>query len=125
MRGEPVPSSRLERELARMLSLVAKTDEDFERLVVLVRADGLGALASFAMRGRVLDVVSLPDGSALVQTTFSMSAKDFAATQIAPLMIDDDLGGMPCFAASHLEVAAAASSFEDVLYLLGDGIEIL
>jgi hypothetical protein len=125
MRGESVASSRLESELARMLSLVAKTDEDFERVVVLVRPEGLGALASFEMRGRVLDVVSLPDGSALVQTTFSMSAKDFAATQIAPLMLDDDLGGLPCFAASHLEVAAAASSFDDVLYLLGEALEIL
>ena len=120
-----VPSSRLVAELARMMEDVAKTDEDFERLVLLVRAPALPGLRSFAMRGRVLDVVSLPDGAALVETSFSMSAKDFAAAQIGPLMLDEDLGGVPCLASSQLEVAAAAASFEDVLYVLGDAIELL
>ena len=125
MRGDAVDSSRLVRELARMLELVARTDEDFERLVLLVRTSGLDALRSPALRGRVMDVVSLPDGSALVQTTFSMSARAFAAAQLGPLMLDEELGGVPCFGASRVEVAAAASSFEDALYLLGDGVEVL
>ncbi len=125
MRGEDVDESRLVQELARMLELARLTNEDFERLVLLVRPHALEGLRSPAMRGRVLDVVSLPDGSALVQTTFAMSAAAFAGAQIGPLFLDDDLGGVPCFAASQLEVAAAAGSFEDALYVLGDAVAIV
>ncbi len=125
MRGDPVDSSRLVRELARMLELARRTGEDFDRLVLLVRAEGLAVLRSLAMRGRVIDVVALPDGSALVHTTFSMSARDFAASQLGPLLLDEQIGGVACFGASQIEVAAAASSFEDALYLLGESVEIL
>jgi len=125
LRGEKVDESRLVSELARMLELVARTNEDFERLVLLVRASALEGLRSPAMRGRVLDVVALPDGSALVQTTFAVSAAAIVGTQLAPLFLDEDLGGVPCCASSQLEVAAAAISFEDALYLLGDAVAIV
>ena len=54
-----------------------------------------------------------------------MSAASFAGAQLGALLGDAELGGIACFASSQLEVAAAARSFDDALYVLGDAVAIV
>ena len=124
--GEPVDRTVLVAELERMLRLVTATDAGFDRAVLLIRRRSPLALRSDVVR----DVYTLPDGSALVSTSWIRSAEARIADWLegeahAARAEHDDPRGVPCFRAAQLEIARAAASYEDALYLLGDSVRFL
>lgn len=124
-RGEDVQKTELVVQLERMLALVARTDADFEALVVMVKRR-----SRLPRDPDVVELRTLPDGTALVYTPWPVSsrgavAEDLAAAHPEWVCEHDDPRGVPCFRASQLDVAAAATSYADALYLLGETASFL
>jgi hypothetical protein len=129
-RGERVDDSLLVSELARMFELVQRTDADFDRLVFLLQPGALVTIATQEMAAHVVGVIALPDGSTIVQTSWSMAGRDLAIDAIDAqhpgwTSANGDPRGVPCFRASQIEVGAAGASYDDALYLLGDTVAFL
>jgi hypothetical protein len=118
-RGEPVEKTQLVRELERMLRLVARTDADFEALCVMVRRT-----TRLRADHDCVELRTLPDGSAIIYTPWPVSSRPTIEAELAEakpvwLAEHDDPRGVPCFRASSLDIASAALSYDDALYLLG------
>jgi hypothetical protein len=124
-RGEEVEKTELVAQLERMLQLVARTDADFEALVIMVRRR-----SRLRPDGDVVELRTLADGSALIYTPWPVSSRrtleeDLAAAHPGWLCEHDDPRGVPCFRASALDIATAALSYDDALYLLGEQASFL
>jgi hypothetical protein len=124
-RGDDVGKSELVAQLERMLLLVARTDADFEAVVVMLRRK-----TKLRRDHDIIELRTLHDGTALVLTPWPVSSKpaleaELAAAHPSWVSEHDDPRGIPCFRASQLDVAAAAASYEDALYVLGDAASYL
>lgn len=125
--GENVDRTVLVEQLEKMLGLVRSTAAAFDELVVLVgRRTPLGPEAVLgASHARAIH--ALPDGSALVHTTWTVAEREQLVRVLlrdrpAWLAEHDDPRGFALIRSSLLDVARAASSYADVLYLLGDDV---
>lgn len=126
--GQPVERTVLVSELERMLSQVARTDGDFDQLVLLVQREQALTLAKGGRAPNAHAAFTLPDGTAIIHTTWTFSQRRRAVRAIAKqngawLGQHEDRQGVPCFRASQLEIARAAASYQDALYILGDGVK--
>lgn len=125
--GERVERTVLVQQLEKMLGLVRTTATAFEEVIVLVRRrtalgpeEGLRAAHARAVH-------TLPDGSALVHTTWTVADREELFRLLAReapgwLAEHEDPRGIPSLRSSQLDIARAASSYEDALYLLGDDV---
>lgn len=119
--GKPVPKTELMSELERMFRLVARTDADFESVVMILQRK-----TRFPWDPDVLEAVSLKDNTALVHTPWPISSCDVLPEELLAredwIEHHEDPRGVPCFRVSLLHVAVAAKSYEDVLRILGESI---
>lgn len=125
--GEKVDRTVLVEQLEKMLGLVRSTAAAFDEAVVLVRRTS--ALAPSDMFGapHARAIHTLPDGSALVHTTWTVAEKEELARVLlrdrpAWMAEHEDPRGIAVLRSSLLDVARAASSYDDVLYLLGEDV---
>ncbi len=119
--GKPVPKTELMSELERMFRLVARTDADFESVVMIIQRK-----SHFPWDPDILEAISLKDGTALVHTPWPISSCDVLPEELVAredwIQDHEDPRGVPCFRVSLLHVATAARSYEDAVRILGESI---
>src|SRR4051812_31730964 len=75
MEGRPVERTVLVSELERMLGDVTRTDGDFDQLVVLVQREEAMTLRKGERAPNAHAAYTLPDGSAIIHTTWTFSQR--------------------------------------------------
>jgi hypothetical protein len=116
----------LVRELERMLRQVARTDADFDTLVIMVRRQ-TPLVIEVGPASDVQDAYQLGDDAVVVHTSWLVSARGTfrrrLGDDLARWVIEhDDRRGVPCLRAGKLEIARAGASYEDALHLLGEHV---
>lgn len=125
--GEKVERTLLVAELERMLGLVRTTAVAFDDVVVLVRRRTALEVPPGARAPDLYATHTLPDGAALLHSTWTMAQRHdlFAVLTTCHeewLGEHDDPRGIPVLRASQLDIARAASSYDDAIYMLGSDI---
>ena len=119
--GKPVPKTELMSELERMFRLVARTDSDFESVVMVIQRKH-----RFPWDPDILEAHSLKDGTAVIHTPWPISSCDVLPEELLAredwLEEHTDERGVACFRVSLLPSAIGASSYEDLIRGLGDAI---
>lgn len=128
--GKRVDRTVLVEQLERMLGLVRATNTAFDDVVLLVRRRTPLEIAPGHRAPDAYAVHTLPDGSALVHTTWTMQDKDdfFRVLDLNHrdwIEDHDDVRGIAVLRGSQLEVARAATSYEDALYVLGADVTFM
>ncbi len=125
--GERVERTVLVAELERMLGMVRTTAVAFDDAVVLVRRRTALEVPAGSRGPDLYASHTLPDGAALLHTTWTIAQRHdlfavLAGSHEEWLAEHDDARGIPVLRASQLDIARAASSYDDALYLLGADI---
>lgn len=128
--GETVERTALVEHLERMLGLVRTTAQSFDDAVLLLQRTTPLTLAPGRRAPDAYDVHALPDGSALVHTTWTVADKArlfhvLRKSHRSWIAEHADPRGFPVLSAAQLDVARAARSYDDALYLLGDAVTFL
>jgi hypothetical protein len=125
--GESVDRTALVDQLEKMLGVVRSTAASFEEVVVLVRRRTALTAAGVLDTANVRAIHPLPDGAALVHTTWTVAECDelfrvLERDRPAWLGEHEDERGVPTIRSALLDVARTATSYADVIYLLGDDV---